>query len=206
MNSHVKIPYRLIICTMIGLLASLGLGTVESRAGEILTYSSASFKEISIRRTSDGHQPLVEQRPAFGDLTASGSGNGDFACVGTATYFPDGSRVLNLSATLFDDNPFWNAAVGLRRRRINTSPTMESELMAEVATIDEPGLITLTTSTISDPVIDNSSYVYFLSATSPCLRGDQRLQGVKLEIEIESGIFSDGFESGDTSEWSSASL
>jgi hypothetical protein len=83
-------------------------------------------------------------------------------CGVTAVSFPQGATIIGVTAHVSDSTSGagFDVAVKLWRNPIGVSP---AEVMFQATTVDFPGDITLTGTTITEPVIDNTQFSYFAS-------------------------------------------
>lgn len=127
--------------------------------------------------------------------------NGGFAtdCTVAPVNLPDGTTLDSLRATLFDSRAESNVAIQLRRKRLNTNQA--SEVIAEVTTTGTSGHQQVMTSSFTAPIVDHA-YSYFLATTGPCPVTDSTQRIYAVRVYHTEAIFTDGFESGDTSAWS----
>ncbi|MCU1393057.1 MAG: hypothetical protein JWM34_1485 [Ilumatobacteraceae bacterium] len=87
--------------------------------------------------------------------------NNASSCFATTVVLPDGATVTQLTATVSDSSSTWSTSVALET---NTAGLNSSSLMAHVGTGTgaTPGAVTLTTATVTHPVIDNETNGYDL--------------------------------------------
>lgn len=91
---------------------------------------------------------------------------GNVCCIVAPVHLPDGATVTSMFFYLYDDSGD-DLSMSLRRKRINN--TVASSVLATVATAGTSTSVRILPDiTITDPVIDNTQYSYFVT-TDECL-------------------------------------
>lgn len=127
---------------------------------------------------------------------------GTTGCLVAPLHLPVGAEIIEMSAHLWNNQPF-DFGVRLYRKRIGTGTAAE-ELGRVSTNVSGPFVLEFKDISIVDPVVDDL-YSYYL-ATASCPDGpEQRIYAVDVEYLESALIFSDGFESGGTSAWNSGS-
>lgn len=128
---------------------------------------------------------------------------GSPGCIVAPVELVSGTRITDLSADIYDNLPT-NFTLQLRRHTV-VDPAAASEVLAELVTSGASTSIhRLTTAAISNGSVDAYDYSYYLTTASGCLAtdsGEHRIYAAR--ISYDGFIFSDGFESGNTSAWTS---
>ncbi|MCU1394124.1 MAG: hypothetical protein JWM34_2552 [Ilumatobacteraceae bacterium] len=140
-----------VIADVVGFYDAIDLGAGGTTAPAItrVALDPGSF-------SSDGMGTLVH------DFTAgsmSGSSNVDVECAISGIQLPNGATVTGLVSHVSDNSANAGADVRVQLFR-NTFGVSNAELMATETTTGAPGPITLTTSTVTEPVIDNTQFTY----------------------------------------------
>jgi hypothetical protein len=143
----------------------------------------------------DGHQPS-DYYFLFGGgyLYQTGA---ETACFMAPLYLPNGTEIFSMGVSAYDISAAADISVTMSRTLWSTAT---SEIMATASTTGTSGKQFPVEDTISNPTINNGSYIYRLQT---CLAGgtgaDLRIYAVRIETTF---IFADGFESGNTGAWS----
>ncbi|MCB9378570.1 MAG: hypothetical protein H6511_07380 [Holophagales bacterium] len=117
---------------------------------------------------------------------------------------PDGVAITSVSAWLGDSEPTGDFAIQLLRKRRGNSVPSEEVARVDTAGIDPSGQQLVTAAAPVHAIVDDN-YLYYLSTVSnPLDTTSQRLYSVQVNYLPLVGIFSDDFESGDTSAWGAA--
>jgi len=122
----------------------------------------------------------------------------DTACFMAPLYLPDGSNIFSMGVSAYDSSSGADLTVSMSRTRWSDAT---SEIMASASTTGTSGKQFPIDYAISNPTIDNGSYIYRLQT---CLAGgsSSSLRIYAVRIETISLIFADGFDSGNTDAWS----
>ena len=151
-------------------------------------------------RNFDGPGPLVIPAAAFnldgttgsdyffsfggGYLQQTGAGT---SCFSAPLYLPDLEPVTSMVAYVYDSSGASNLAIQLRRVPWGT---FSSQVMGSVISSGSSGFQTLEDATISNPIVDQRDFLYYLTT---CLAGNAgstlRLYGVEINYGAPEGIF-----------------
>lgn len=151
-------------------------------------------------RSPSGRPALLAANEGF--LWASLlNGGPPFDCMVAPVHLPHGVRIESLEAILYDDRAESEVQIQLRRKRLNNNQA--GQLIAAVVTSGATaGVQQLTTSNVSHEIVHHA-FEYFLYTSSPCLATESSQRIYAVRIHHTPSLFADGFESGDTSAWSS---
>lgn len=145
----------------------------------------------------DGHQPSDYYFLFIGGYLSQSGDNS--ACFMAPLYLPNGTEIFSMGVSAYDISAAADISVSMSRTSWNT---LTSDIMATASTSGTSGKQFPVDDTISNPTINNGSYIYRLQT---CLDGgtgaDLRIYAVRIETTF---IFADGFESGTTDAWSAA--
>ncbi len=122
-------------------------------------------------------------------------------CVQAPVYLPQGAEIVEMWASLYDNDPGVDIYVTLIRTEHGGYHSSD-DLATLHTSGDADGMQTPADETIDYPKVQYFDYSYSVHLCLPSVQ--TRLYSVRIYYEIQ--IFSDDFESGDTSQWSSASL
>lgn len=167
----------------------------EARVAETARFFDSSEVSIvpSAAFTADGFLPTSTH---FSFSTALLFGNSEgYGCVVARLHPRNNIAIREIAATVEDNS---TASIVLRLYRIDTfagGATIIGELASSGAV---PGLRVLSSTAIVDGVIDVPNYSYYWTT---CLNNvDTKVLSVRVYYDV--ALFSDGFESGNTSAWS----
>lgn len=121
-----------------------------------------------------------------------------YGCMVAPVYLPEGASVVNVFASVFDNDANLGIIVTLRRvdNFAGGTDTMATASTTAAGTFN--GVQVINDGTINFPVVEYPGYSYYLTT---CLGStDIRLYSVRLYTDV---ILIDGFETGNTAGWSS---
>ena len=143
---------------------------INQAAFEIAVTNAA----VTATRLQSGGIPYIV-RTAGGTL-------GNAAYLNAPLSLPEGATVTALAGTVFDGDATYNLVVALGRSSWGTPGSVAS--MASVTSSGTPNATTLTTSTITNAVIDNGNYGYVLVFQTTEANGSLGLYNVRITYTI----------------------
>jgi hypothetical protein len=156
---------------------------------EIIVIPAAAFR-------SDGMTTGSVFFPFSGGYFQGGSEN--YGCMVAPVYLPDEASVVDVFASVFDNDASRGITVTLRRVDNFAGGTDTMATASTTAAGVFNGLQVISDGTIDFPVVRHPAYSYYLTT---CLGSqDIRLYSVRLYLDV---IFIDDFETGNTAGWSS---
>ena len=160
--------------------------------------------------TFDGSDPFVVSAAAFNVDGFPGSAYfysfqgylynlaAGTSCFMAPLYLPAGLSLARMVFHAYDSNAGSNIGVALVRSSLFNTAGFET--MGSAWTSGSSGMQNLVDDSIQFPVIDNRNYNYRLQT---CIDGSAGTSLRIYAVTLLSSFFNDGFESGDTSAWSS---
>jgi hypothetical protein len=169
--------------------------------------------EIESARGFGGSSPLVIPAAAF---TTNGNYDdtyffhpfngamrgktGTDGCVQAPVYLPQGVQIFQIYASILDEDA--GADVWITLMRSDNLAYHDADEMARCHTNGSSTMIqAIFDETINYPDVSYPRYHYWVATCLPS--ADTHLYSVRIYFQDDSEIFSDSFESGDTSAWSS---
>jgi hypothetical protein len=171
-------------------IALLGAFLTAPLQSEQLVVGAADFHA----RKSEGH--FFDSN---GWVEGSLEGGGD-GCLVASVPLPHDALVSQVLLQVYDNRSVEDFRIDLKRKRRGNSVPAEVVAGASTAGASTSHL------QIAVPIaggghLVQDAFVYFLSTESNCLDGsDHRIYAVRITYQL--ALFADGFESGDTAEWS----
>ncbi len=135
--------------------------TYASPKTQYQTVSHAAFVLAATNTSVHAHRAFFTNSPYM--IRTQGGTAGATAYFIAPVELPDGATVTNLDVRLYDIDNTYDCKADLVRQPWDSAA---NDLMASVATTGFPGQVSLSTSTITFPIIDKSTYSYAIVFTT----------------------------------------
>ncbi len=119
-------------------------------------------------------------------------------CVQAPAYLPDNTEITSFYISYIDEDGGQNFSVWLTRTT-NTSVAPFLDLATITTSGSDPAVRTAWDTSIQQPIVNLPEYSYYVGACLPS--SSTKLISARIYFESNDAIFTDGFESGTTSNW-----